>query len=79
MSTIQPPDQSLDPATGEVVAKFETATDDQVAAALAAADEAYRTWRDEPLETRLEVVRTIGPPVARTGRRSRRSGAAADG
>ncbi len=60
MSTIQPPYQSLDPATGEVVAKFETATDDQVAAALTAADEAYRTWRDEPLETRLEVVRTIG-------------------
>jgi succinate-semialdehyde dehydrogenase / glutarate-semialdehyde dehydrogenase len=60
MSTIQPPYQSLDPATGEVVAKFETATDDQVAAALTAADEAYRTWRDEPLETRLEVVRKIG-------------------
>jgi succinate-semialdehyde dehydrogenase/glutarate-semialdehyde dehydrogenase len=60
MSTIQPPYQSLDPATGEVVAKFDTATDDQVAAALTAADEAYRTWREESLDTRLEVARTIG-------------------
>jgi succinate-semialdehyde dehydrogenase/glutarate-semialdehyde dehydrogenase len=60
MSTIQPPYQSLDPATGEVVAKFETATDDQVAAALTAADEAYCTWREESLDTRLEVARTIG-------------------
>jgi succinate-semialdehyde dehydrogenase / glutarate-semialdehyde dehydrogenase len=60
MSTIQPPYQSLNPATGEVVAKFDTATDDQVAAALTAADEAYRTWREESLDTRLEVARTIG-------------------
>ena len=60
MSIIQPPYQSLDPATGEIIAKFKTATDDQVALALAAAEAAYRSWRDEPLENRLEVVRTVG-------------------
>src|SRR5262245_38070202 len=60
MSTVQPPYQSLDPATGEIVAKFETATDDQVAAALTAADDAYRSWREESLDSRLDVARTVG-------------------
>ncbi|MGZ8802216.1 MAG: NAD-dependent succinate-semialdehyde dehydrogenase [Mycobacterium sp.] len=60
LSTKQPPYRTLNPATGEVVKTFETTTDDQVAAAIAAADDAYRSWRETPLDARLEVVRTVG-------------------
>ncbi|CCH79019.1 putative Succinate-semialdehyde dehydrogenase (NADP+) or aldehyde dehydrogenase (1.2.1.3) [Nostocoides japonicum T1-X7] len=58
-STTQPPYQSLDPATGEVQETFETATDEQVAAALAAADTAYRAWSDRPISERAEIVSRV--------------------
>lgn len=60
MTATQPPYQTRNPATGEVLATFDTATDDQIAAAIAGADGAYRTWREQPLETRADVVREVG-------------------
>ncbi|MCP2625466.1 NAD-dependent succinate-semialdehyde dehydrogenase [Mycolicibacterium smegmatis] len=59
-ATAQPPYRSTNPATGDVLAEFDTTTDDQVAAAIAAADEAFRSWRTTPLDERTDVVRTVG-------------------
>lgn len=60
MTATQPPYRTLNPATGEVLATFDTTTDADIAAALSAADQAYRTWSEEPLAFRTEVVRTVG-------------------
>ncbi|MGP4055407.1 aldehyde dehydrogenase family protein [Mycobacterium sp. 4D054] len=60
MTVTQPPYRTLNPATGEVLATFDTTTDAEVAAALTAADQAYRIWGEEPLQVRLEVVRNVG-------------------
>ncbi|HKU09726.1 MAG TPA: NAD-dependent succinate-semialdehyde dehydrogenase [Sinomonas sp.] len=46
----------LNPATGELVESFPTASDDEVEAALAAATAAYQTWRDVPIEERGKVL-----------------------
>lgn len=59
-ATAQLPYRSTNPATGDVLAEFDTTTDDQVAAAIAAADEAFRSWRTTPLDERTDVVRTVG-------------------
>ncbi|CKI61979.1 NAD-dependent succinate-semialdehyde dehydrogenase [Mycolicibacterium smegmatis] len=59
-ATAQPPYRSTNPATGNVLAEFDTTTDDQVFAAIAAADEAFRSWRSTPLDERTDVVRTVG-------------------
>ena len=46
------------PATGQVEESFETFTDEQVAAAVDAADEAYRTWgRTTTIEQRAALMR----------------------
>ncbi|MBU8807495.1 NAD-dependent succinate-semialdehyde dehydrogenase [Mycolicibacterium goodii] len=58
--TIQPPYRSTNPATGEVLAEYDTATHDQVSAAITAAETAYRSWRTTPLDERIDVVRTVG-------------------
>ena len=58
MST-QPPYQSLDPSTGEVRESFETTTDDQVTAAVAAADTAYRQWRNKTMKERAAIVSEV--------------------
>ncbi|MCG2621359.1 NAD-dependent succinate-semialdehyde dehydrogenase [Arthrobacter sp. I2-34] len=50
----------LNPATGEVVEEFPTATDAQVQEALAAAEQAYRSWRDVPIAERAKVAARIG-------------------
>ncbi|ASN50870.1 NAD-dependent succinate-semialdehyde dehydrogenase [Sinomonas sp. R1AF57] len=50
----------LNPATGEVVETFPTATDEQVQEALAAAQAAFESWRETPIEARAKVVARIG-------------------
>lgn len=47
------------PATGEVLETFDSATDEQVKQQLAAADEAYRDWRERTVQHRAAVVRRI--------------------
>ncbi|CEA07522.1 Succinate semialdehyde dehydrogenase [NAD(P)+] Sad [Arthrobacter saudimassiliensis] len=49
----------VNPATGEVLEEFPTATDDQVAQALAGAQAAFETWKDVPIEERAKVVTRI--------------------
>lgn len=52
--------QVVDPATGEIVETFEHASDEEVAASLAAAAAAYDGWRAVPLLERAAVVRRVG-------------------
>ena len=47
------------PATGEIVETFESATDAQVEQALVAADTAYREWREQSVQHRAGVVRRV--------------------
>jgi len=50
----------VNPATGETLATYPTATDAEVAAAIAAADSAYRTWaRTTSAAERAALVRTV--------------------
>lgn len=45
------------PATGEIVETFDTATDSQIEQQLAAADAVYHTWREKSVQERAEVVK----------------------
>ncbi|WNG89161.1 NAD-dependent succinate-semialdehyde dehydrogenase [Mycobacterium sp. ITM-2016-00317] len=59
MTATQPPYRTVNPATGEVLASFDTTTDAEIAAAISAADDAYRAWREQPLAARVDVVRNV--------------------
>lgn len=47
------------PATGELVAEYPTATDAQIQDALAAADKAFTSWRTSPVEERLRRLNRV--------------------
>ncbi len=51
--------QVQNPATGEVVATYATATDQQIEAALAQASTAYYHWRQTPLSERAQLLHRI--------------------
>jgi len=44
------------PATGEVIAEFPTATADEAVAAVKAAHEAFQTWKDFPMRERAKML-----------------------
>ncbi|GGG52202.1 succinate-semialdehyde dehydrogenase [Kocuria dechangensis] len=58
--TGRPAYRSVNPATGELLDEFPTATGAEVEEALATADAAYRAWRTVPLEERAAVAARIG-------------------
>ncbi len=58
--TSSPAYQIVNPATGEVEQSFDTATDAEIEAALAASHAAYAVWKDVPIEERAKVVKRIG-------------------
>ncbi|WP_111721046.1 NAD-dependent succinate-semialdehyde dehydrogenase [Homoserinimonas sp. OAct 916] len=47
------------PATGELVESFESATDAQIEEAIASADAVYREWRERSVHERAQVVRRV--------------------
>ena len=47
------------PATGEILATFESATDAQIEQAVAAADSVYREWREKSVQERATVVKRV--------------------
>lgn len=47
------------PATGEIVETFESATDGQIEQTLTAADSAYREWRERSVQERAAVVKRV--------------------
>lgn len=48
-----------DPTTGEVLEQLDSATDQQVSGALAAADRAYREWARRPMSERAEIIHRV--------------------
>jgi len=52
--------QVVNPATGDVVEAFETASDVDIDAAIAASQEAYTSWNDVSISDRAETVKRIG-------------------
>ena len=44
------------PATNEVVEKFDTFSDEQIQEVLAKSNEAFQTWRETPIEERAKIV-----------------------
>lgn len=51
--------QSVNPATGELVQTFDTATEAEIEAALASAHSAYGGWKDVPIEDRATVAKRV--------------------
>lgn len=51
--------ETINPATGERVASFPTATDAEVEAALRRARQAFDSWRRTPLERRVDVLTRV--------------------
>src|SRR5690625_3212066 len=49
----------VNPATGETVEEFPTATDDQILDALERSDQAFKTWRETPIQDRTAVLRRV--------------------
>ena len=45
------------PATGEILETFESATDSQIEQAVTAADTVYREWREKSVQERAAVVK----------------------
>ncbi len=49
----------VNPATGETLASYPTNTDAEVQEAVAAAEAAYRTWRERPVAERAAAIRRV--------------------
>ncbi|KHL03543.1 NAD-dependent succinate-semialdehyde dehydrogenase [Sinomonas humi] len=55
-NSAEPGYRVLNPATGELVETFPSASDDDVESALTAATAAYQSWKDVPIEERGKIV-----------------------
>jgi hypothetical protein len=51
--------ETVNPATGQCLRRFEEHSDTEVSAALNAAQSAYRTWRRESFEGRARLVHRV--------------------
>ena len=51
--------QVVNPATGEVVEEYPTATDAQITDALERSHQAYASWRETPIEERTKVLARV--------------------
>lgn len=58
-TTSGPAYQVVNPATGDVVETFETASDADIEAAITAATQAYASWKDVPITERGEIVKKV--------------------
>ena len=58
-TTSGPAYQVVNPATGDVVQTFETASDADIEQAITAATQAYASWKDLPITERGEVVKKV--------------------
>jgi aldehyde dehydrogenase (NAD+) len=57
--------ESVNPATGEVIAKVRSATPEDYQAVMLAAREAFRRWRELPAPARGEAIRRVGEALRR--------------
>ena len=58
-TTSGPAYQVVNPATGDVVETFDTATDADIEAAISGAAQAYASWKDVPITERGEIVKKV--------------------
>jgi succinate-semialdehyde dehydrogenase/glutarate-semialdehyde dehydrogenase len=58
-TTTGPAYQVVNPATGEVVQTFDTASDADIEAAISAATRAYASWKDVPIAERGEIIKKV--------------------
>ncbi|KRC65501.1 succinate-semialdehyde dehydrogenase [Aeromicrobium sp. Root236] len=58
-TTSGPAYQVVNPATGDVVETFETASDADIEQAISAATRAYASWKDVPITERGEIVKKV--------------------
>jgi succinate-semialdehyde dehydrogenase/glutarate-semialdehyde dehydrogenase len=58
-TTSGPAYQVVNPATGDVVQTFETASDADIEAAISAATRAYAAWKDVPITERGEILKKV--------------------
>ncbi|WP_332664587.1 NAD-dependent succinate-semialdehyde dehydrogenase [Aeromicrobium sp.] len=58
-TTSGPAYQVVNPATGEVVETFETASDADIEQAITAATQAYAVWKDVPITERGEIIKRV--------------------
>ncbi len=58
-TTSGPAYQVVNPATGEVVETFDTASDADIEAAISGAAQAYASWKDVPITERGEIVKKV--------------------
>lgn len=58
-TTSGPAYQVINPATGEVVQTFDTATDADIESAITTATQAYASWKDVPIADRGEIVKKV--------------------
>jgi succinate-semialdehyde dehydrogenase/glutarate-semialdehyde dehydrogenase len=47
------------PATGEVIAEYPTATDEQIIASINSADQQFLAWKNSPLNDRVKMLRRV--------------------
>lgn len=59
-SSTPSPYKVLNPATGEVVEEFATATDADVQEALTLSEQTFRAWRSRPITERAEIAARVG-------------------
>ena len=58
-TTAAPAYQVVNPATGDVVQTFETASDADIEQAITAATQAYASWKDVPITERGEIIKKV--------------------
>lgn len=58
-TTTGPAYQVVNPATGDVVQTFDTASDADIEQAITAATQAYASWKDVPITERGEIVKKV--------------------
>ncbi|MGP6173779.1 NAD-dependent succinate-semialdehyde dehydrogenase [Corynebacterium sp. A21] len=61
--------QTTNPYTGEVVKTFEDATPEQIETALSGAQEAFLSWKDEPVEKRAALLQRAADALRKDSRR----------
>jgi acyl-CoA reductase-like NAD-dependent aldehyde dehydrogenase len=62
----QPNYVSTNPASGEVAAHFDFASDEVVEQALVTGDQAYRSWRQVSVQDRVDAACKVGELFSRT-------------
>lgn len=56
--------ETVNPATGEILDQYEYMSSEEVKEAISTCHQAFKTWREVPVEKRAEVIKAIGKALA---------------